>query len=90
MTTFMLGNEGSIQFVQGITYMFWTDDLLICHQHARGMRLQPFTRYDREQGFGKLGCPFCPNGQLHGTFSQYRSQRAVKQALDTIAEEQAK
>lgn len=63
---------------------FWTDQVLLCSHHTRGMRLQPFTTVDREAGFGKHGCAFCPGGQLAGTYAQHRSQKALTAALEAV------
>jgi hypothetical protein len=43
---------------------FWTADWLLCNRHTRNLTLQPFTSFDREQGFGKRGCPYCKDGKL--------------------------
>jgi hypothetical protein len=84
MTTFMMGNEGGIVIAQATALMFWTDDVLVCHRHARGLRLQPFLAQDRKAGFGKRGCPFYTGGELEGEFHLHRSQRRIKQALDQL------
>ncbi len=70
---------------------FWTDDWLLCNRHTRNLTLQPFTSYDREQGFGKRGCPFCKGGKLYGTFHRYPSGAAITRAMDALVsqEEQA-
>ena len=85
MTSFYVGNEGGLTLFQGGGLMFWTDDLLVCHRHARGLHLQPFTRYDKEKGYGKRGCPFCKGGELEGTFYRYKSRNAVANALDKLS-----
>lgn len=86
MTTFILGNEGGAVIAQATRLMFWTDNILVCHRHSRGLRLQPFLAQDRKAGFGKRGCPFCAGGDLAGQFHQFRSRRKIKQALSQLGE----
>jgi hypothetical protein len=63
---------------------FVTDHVLVCGHHSRGMKLQPFSSYDRECGYGKFDCPFCSGGLLEGTFYLHRSQKAVLAALEKL------
>lgn len=87
MTTFWMGNEYRSVIAQKNTgLMFWTDDLLICQRHARGLQCQPFLAVDRKAGYGKLGCPFCKGGALFGKFSKHRSRKAITAALNQLAQ----
>lgn len=64
---------------------FWSEDLLLCWRHSRGILLQPFTSVDEEAGFGKRGCPFCKGGELRGQFHKYRSRKRLIEALNTLS-----
>lgn len=68
----------------GHLLFFWNNDILLCQQHTRGMRLQPFTVGDRQEGYGSRGCPFCPGGELAGTYLQYPSQKTLTAALCSL------
>lgn len=86
--TFFIGNEHRMIAAQKNTGLgFWTDDILLCSAHRRGLVLQPFLEADRKAGFGKLGCPFCKGGELEGKFHLYKSKAAVTRALDKLEKE---
>jgi hypothetical protein len=71
---------------RGEALYFYSNQRLLCARHARGMPMQPFTSYDREQGFGSKGCVFCPGGELAGQFAQYRSHKRLCAALDALVQ----
>ncbi len=63
---------------------FYSDHVVICGRHSRGLYFQPVTNVDHEYGFGTSKCPFCKGGDLHGKFHLYRSRKKVEQALDKL------
>jgi hypothetical protein len=70
---------------RGGQLFYWTEDILLCETHAppQWLPMQPYTTFDREQGYGKRGCPFCPGGEL--ARQSYRSLAAFEQALKDLA-----
>lgn len=63
---------------------FWSDVIVLCSRHTRRIALQPVTDHDQERGFGTSDCPFCSNGPLHGQYHKFRSNKALKRALESL------
>jgi hypothetical protein len=78
------GMVGYARSTNNAQLFFWTEDILLCEAHApeSWLPMQPYTTYDREQGYGKRGCPFCRGGELYK--QEFRSLKAFEAALDTL------
>lgn len=74
-------------FVSGVRptgLFFWSDAVVVCSRHRRGIMLQPVTSWDQENGYGISDCPFCFGGSLYGQYHKYRSRRALAAILDSL------
>lgn len=63
---------------------FWSDSVVVCGRHKRGIALQPVTSWDQENEYGTGSCPFCLGGPLHRQYHKFRSQKRLSEALDKL------